>query len=290
MNKLHLQIIGISLFMVFVVITIPSAFATTHYENFAQFYTNQTVFKGDAIIVNNTDTQSYQVDADGFGSGSIGQYGTFTHVFNTVGQIGIMDDLHRGVLAFVTVLDPTIQPVIYTNSTTYKQGGMVDIYGSGLIPITHQSVTIYDSNGQISQVLQTPIIQDRSMFLPFIIPALGSLGEWKIVIIQNGQVITNSFTVTQGLIKAQNNDTVVSSPVVVLNNNTSVSQNNTVSNSTISQIQTPQIQTTQPDNSQQIQALSDKIDALNSKIDSLSTQQLSLFGLVTKLAHFFGLN
>lgn len=284
MNKL--QIIGISLLVTFVGVTLPSAFATTHNENFQQFYTNQTIFKGDTIFVNNTNTQSYQVDADGFGSGSIGQYGTYSHTFNSIGVIGIMDDLHRGVLSFITVLDPTIQPVIYTNSTTYKTGDIVDIYGSGLIPTTHQSVTIYDSNGQISQVLQTPIISDRSLFLPITIPALGSLGEWKIVLIQNGQVVTNSFIVTQGLIPAQNNDTVVSSPSIPI----STANNSTVTNSTVLSSNTNVLTPNTPDNSQEIKVLSDKIDALNTKIDSLSTQQLSLFGLVTKLAHFFGLN
>lgn len=268
-------------------VLVPSlAFATTHQETFPTFYRNMTIFKGDSINITNTGNTNYQIDGDGFGSGSLsnGTHALFT--FNRLGDFAVFDDIHRNLSGFINVIDPTLTPVIFTNQTSYKTGDIVDIYGINLIPVASQTVTIFDSNGQVDQVLNTPIIQDRSLFLPMTIPALGVTGEWKIVLIQNGQVITNSFLVTQGLIPAKNNDTIISTPGIQTNS-TSPQNNSTISNSTVTVLQANLPVT---DQSQQIKDLSTKVDALTTKLDGISTEQNSIFDMLTKLLSHFGIN
>lgn len=284
---------SLSLIPILLLAIIPSlAFATTHQETFPTFYRNMTIFKGDSINITNTDSQSYQVDGDGFGSGSLSQGAHALFTFNRLGDFAVFDDLHRNLSGFIDVIDPTLTPVIYTNETSYKQGDIVDIYGTNLIPVTSQTVTIFDSNGQVDQVLNTPIIQDRSMFLPITIPSTASLGEWKIVLIQNGQVITNSFIVTQGLHQAQNNDTVLSTPTPGISQDNSTSTNSTQDNSTINNsiVTVQSLQAPVSDQSQQIKDLTAKVDALTTKLDAMSTEQDSIFGMINKLLSHFNLS
>lgn len=280
--------------MILLLAVIPSlAFATTHQETFPTFYTNQTIFKGDQINVTNPTNLSYQVDGDGFGSGSIGQNGSVLFSFNKLGSFAVLDDLHRNLFSFINVIDPTLTPVIFTNHTSYNQGDIVDIQGINLIPVSSQTITLFDSSGNVAQVMNTPIMQDRSLFLPVIIPSLATPGEWKIVLVQNGQVITNSFLVNQSLQQAKNNDTSLSSPsipIVTKTNSTisnSTANNSTITNNTVSVIQSNPVIT---DNSQQITDLTKKVDALTDKLNSMSTEQDSIFGLLTKIATFFKIN
>lgn len=279
---------------ILLLVLVPSlAFATTHQETFPTFYRNMTVFKGDSVNVTNTISQNFQVDGDGFGSGSISQGGHALFTFNKIGDFAVFDDLNRNLSGWIDVIDPTLTPVIFTNQTSYNQGDIVDIYGTNLIPTLSQTVTIFDADGKVSQVLNTPIVQDRSMFLPIQIPALGTPGEWKIVLIQNGQVVTNSFIVNESLKQAVNDNqtlsTIQSSPISNSTQTNSTQNNSTVSNSIVS-VQSPTVSSPTTDNTQQIKDLTDKVNALTDKINGMSTEQNSIFGLLTKIAKVFGLN